>query len=165
MSKTDLPLTPEDVAEIAAILDGTAYDRLDVTTTRFRLRVARDGRGFTQEWSFDEGAVPGPIGSDIAAATVVSSAVQADIGPCVRAPLPGTFYRAPAPGAPPFVEVGAVVTPDTVVGIIETMKLMNPVHAGVDGVISTILVDNATMIAKGAALMLLGGALSDGPAL
>eukprot|EP01037_Dinobryon_pediforme_P015043 gene15043-15182_t len=118
--------------------------------------------GFTQDWSFDEAAAPG---ANMAAAPVVTPAIQADIGPCVRAPLPGTFYRAPAPGAPPFVEVGAVVTPDTVVGIIETMKLMNPVHAGVDGVISTILVDNATMIAKGAALMLLDGALPDGPAL
>ncbi len=162
MSKTDLPLTPEDVAEIAAILDGTAYDRIDVTTARFRLRVARDGQGFTQDWSFDEAAAPGAA---MAAAPAVAPAIQADIGPCVRAPLPGTFYRAPAPGAPPFVEVGAVVTPDTVVGIIETMKLMNPVHAGIDGVISAILVDNATMIAKGAALMLLDGALPDGPAL
>ena len=149
MSKPDLPLTPEDVAEIAAILDGTPYDRLDVTTARFRLRVAREGAGFTQEWNFDE-AVPA------AAVAVADAAADAVTGPAVRAPLPGTFYRAPAPGAPPFVEVGATVGPDTVVGIIETMKLMNPVHAGAAGVITEILVDNATMVAKDAALMLLG---------
>ncbi|HEV8280065.1 MAG TPA: biotin/lipoyl-containing protein, partial [Streptosporangiaceae bacterium] len=48
----------------------------------------------------------------------------------VRAPLLGTFYRAPQPGAPPYVEIGSQVAADTVVAIIETMKLMNPVHAG-----------------------------------
>lgn len=145
MSKTDLPLTPDDVAEIAAILDGTAYQRLDVTTARFRLRVARDGDGYTQEWSFADDAAPGVV-AHVATA-------EAEAGPVIRAPLPGTFYRAPAPGAPPFVEAGAHVTPETVVGIIETMKLMNPVYAGVSGVIDAIVVDNATMIAKGAVLM------------
>lgn len=145
MSKVDLPLTPEDVAEIAAILDGTAYQRLDITTARFRLRVARDGDGFTQDWTYGDEAKP--------AAVVSVAAADAETGPCVRAPLPGTFYRAPAPGAAPFVEAGATVTPETVVGIIETMKLMNPVYAGLHGVIDAIVADNATMIAKGAVLM------------
>ncbi|WP_084601332.1 acetyl-CoA carboxylase biotin carboxyl carrier protein [Novosphingobium acidiphilum] len=146
MSMPDLPLTPDDVAEIAAILDGTAYDRIDITTARFRLRVARDGQGMTQDWSLADDTLPGT-------AAVATQAPAAETGLCVHAPLPGTFYRAPAPGAPPFVEPGATVSPDTVVGIIETMKLMNPVHAGVHGVIDAILVDNATMIAKGEALM------------
>ena len=146
MSMPDLPLTPDDVAEIAAILDGTAYDRIDITTARVRLRVARDGQGMTQDWSLADDTLPGT-------AAVATQAPAAETGLCVHAPLPGTFYRAPAPGAPPFVEPGATVSPDTVVGIIETMKLMNPVHAGVHGVIDAILVDNATMIAKGEALM------------
>ena len=115
-------------------------------TARFRLRVARDGQGMTQDWSLADDTLPGT-------AAVATQAPAAETGLCVHAPLPGTFYRAPAPGAPPFVEPGATVSPDTVVGIIETMKLMNPVHAGVHGVIDAILVDNATMIAKGEALM------------
>jgi acetyl-CoA carboxylase biotin carboxyl carrier protein len=61
----------------------------------------------------------------------------------VRAPLPGTFYRAPMPGAPPFVEVGSRVQPETVVGIVETMKLMNSVAAGVAGTVAEIAVGNA----------------------
>jgi acetyl-CoA carboxylase biotin carboxyl carrier protein len=61
----------------------------------------------------------------------------------VRAPLPGTFYRAPMPGAPPFVETGSHVEPDTVVGIIETMKLMNSVCAGVRGTVGEILLADA----------------------
>jgi len=143
----DLPLAPEDVAEIAAILDGSGYDKLDIKTSRFRLRVQRDGDGFTQDWTLEDTESPR------VAHEIGMGVGEAEDGSFIRAPLPGTFYRAPAPGAAPFVEVGAEVSPDTVVGIVETMKLMNPVHAGVEGVIEAILVENATMIAKGAALM------------
>jgi acetyl-CoA carboxylase biotin carboxyl carrier protein len=71
----------------------------------------------------------------------------------VRAPLPGTFYRAPRPGAAPFAEVGSRVGADTVIGIVETMKLMNPVHAGVAGVIAEFCVGNAEFAAHGATLL------------
>ena len=71
----------------------------------------------------------------------------------VRAPLPGTFYRAPRPGAAPFVEVGSRVGADTVIGIVETMKLMNSVHAGVAGVVAEFCVANAEFAARGAALL------------
>jgi acetyl-CoA carboxylase biotin carboxyl carrier protein len=71
----------------------------------------------------------------------------------VRAPLPGTFYRAPMPGAPPFVDVGRRVEPDTVVGIVETMKLMNSVPAGVSGTVAEIPVANAEFAERDAVLM------------
>jgi acetyl-CoA carboxylase biotin carboxyl carrier protein len=71
----------------------------------------------------------------------------------VRAPLPGTFYRAPRPGAEPFVEVGSLVGEDTVVGIVETMKLMNSVHAGTRGRVAEICVGNAEFAAHGATLL------------
>ncbi len=71
----------------------------------------------------------------------------------VRAPLPGTFYRAPRPGAPPFVEVGSQVGADTVIGIVETMKLMNSVHAGVAGAVAEFCVANAEFATQGAALL------------
>jgi acetyl-CoA carboxylase biotin carboxyl carrier protein len=71
----------------------------------------------------------------------------------VRAPLLGTFYRAPRPGAPPFVTVGSEVAPDTVVCIIETMKLMNSVTAGVGGTVAEILLDNAQFAPQGVVLM------------
>jgi acetyl-CoA carboxylase biotin carboxyl carrier protein len=73
----------------------------------------------------------------------------------VVAPLPGTFYRAPRPGAPPFVEVGDAVGADTVVAIIETMKLMNSVHAGTPGAIARILLENGEFAPLGAALLLI----------
>jgi biotin carboxyl carrier protein len=71
----------------------------------------------------------------------------------VRAPLPGTFYRAPRPGAAPFVEVGSRVDPHTVVGIMETMKLMNSVTAGVAGAVAEICLGNAEFAAHGATLL------------
>jgi len=71
----------------------------------------------------------------------------------VRTPLPGTFYRAPRPGAAPFVEVGSRVDPDTVVGIVETMKLMNSVTAGVAGAVAEICLGNAEFAAHGATLL------------
>lgn len=142
----DLPLTPEDVADIVAILDGSAYQTLDVKTARFRLRVARDGDGWTQEWDFSDDT------PDSANSALPDAAIEEDAS-AIRAPLPGTFYRAPQPGAPPFVEVGSVVDADTVIGIIETMKLMNPVHAGASGTISEILAENGAMVGKHATLM------------
>ena len=71
----------------------------------------------------------------------------------VRAPLPGTFYRAPMPGAPPFVDVGSRVEPDTVVGIVETMKLMNSVSAGARGTVEQIPLANAQFAERDAVLM------------
>ena len=71
----------------------------------------------------------------------------------VRAPLPGTFYRAPRPGAAPFVEVGSRVDPDTVVGIVETMKLMNSVSAGVAGTVAEICLGNGEFAANGTTLL------------
>jgi acetyl-CoA carboxylase biotin carboxyl carrier protein len=71
----------------------------------------------------------------------------------VRAPLPGTFYRAPRPGAEPFVEVGSRVSADTVIGIVETMKLMNSVSAGVGGTVAEICLGNAEFAPHGATLV------------
>jgi acetyl-CoA carboxylase biotin carboxyl carrier protein len=101
---------------------------------------------------------PGAPGGAVAGAGAPASATSAD-GPepdglrAVRTPLPGTFYRAPMPGAPPFVEVGSRVEPDTVVGIVETMKLMNSVCAGARGAVAEILLANAQFAERDTALM------------
>ncbi len=64
----------------------------------------------------------------------------------MRAPLLGTFYSAPKPGEPPFVKVGDRVEPDTVVCIVEVMKLMNSVNAGVAGVIAAVHVRDGELV-------------------
>ena len=72
----------------------------------------------------------------------------------IRAPLPGTFYRAPKPGADPYVEVGSRVEEDTVVGLVETMKLFNSVHANVRGEVVEFLIDDAEPADQDAVLIL-----------
>ena len=64
----------------------------------------------------------------------------------IRAPMVGTFYRAPEPGAQPFVEVGQSVEPDAIVCIIEVMKLMNSIHAEAGGIVMQILVDDGAAV-------------------
>jgi len=67
----------------------------------------------------------------------------------------GTFYRASSPGAKPFVEVGDRVEPDTVVCIIEVMKLMNTIHAGASGIVREIRVGNSQPIEFGQVLLVI----------
>lgn len=71
----------------------------------------------------------------------------------VTAPLLGTYYRAPKPGAPPYVEVGSTVEEDTIVGIIEVMKLMNTVRAGVRGRVTDIVARDGTLVEYGETLL------------
>jgi acetyl-CoA carboxylase biotin carboxyl carrier protein len=147
----DLPLTPDDVAEIVAILDATPYERIDIRTKRFNLSVARSGAGWTQSWEWPQGDTPEAAAAIKSAGPDETAAVDGQVA--VRALLPGSFYRSPQPGAAPFVELGSVVEPGTVVGIIETMKLMTPVHAGVGGTVVAILAENAAPVDAQAVLM------------
>lgn len=79
----------------------------------------------------------------------ISSGIQ------VKSPLAGTFYRAPAPGARPFVEVGGEVKAGDQVAIVEVMKLMNSVKAPVKGVVREICVANETPVKMGQVLMVI----------
>jgi acetyl-CoA carboxylase biotin carboxyl carrier protein len=156
-------LTNDDVRDILQVLDGLPYDELHLETARFRLSLRRRADGaWTQatEVLGAPSARPAPVvahPSDLAIADgqhpePLTAAADADLAE-VRAPLLGTFYRAPRPGAPPFVSVGSAVGPDTVVCIIETMKLMNSVTAGVSGTVAEILMANAQFADQGTVLM------------
>lgn len=68
-----------------------------------------------------------------AGATIAAPAAAPLPGTAIPAPMIGVFYRSPAPGKPPYVEPGAVVEASTTIGLIEVMKLMSPVTAGVAG--------------------------------
>ena len=73
----------------------------------------------------------------------------------VKSPMVGTFYRAPEPGAHPFAEVGARVTAESIVGIVEVMKLMNSIPAGQAGVVTHILVDDGEPVEYGQVLLVI----------
>ena len=105
-------------------------------------------------------AVLGPARSGVGAAKLADAdrraadAVAAG-AVAVKAPMVGTFYRAAAPGAAPFVEVGSRVQPDTVVGIIEVMKLMNSLAAGAAGTVQRILVSDSQPVGFGDILIVI----------
>jgi acetyl-CoA carboxylase biotin carboxyl carrier protein len=150
-------LTHDDVQEIIQLLDRSSFDELRLETDRLKLTLRRAGAGaWTQETQTTKSAdTAGPAQSSsgaVAVETVLEPGVLA-----VRAPLVGTFYRAPKPGALPFVEIGAQVEEETVVAIIETMKLMNSVHAGVRGTITEIRAGNAEFVEHGRVLMTVRG--------
>ena len=162
-----MELTNEDVADILALLDSLPYDELDLQTPRFRLTLRRvPGSGWTEESQVlaDPVAIAPAAagGARDGAGTAAGDGAGAGGGGggrdglvAVAAPLPGTFYRAPRPGAAAFVEVGDEVGEDTVVAIVETMKLMNSVHAGTRGRVAEICLENAQFAAQGAMLMLI----------
>jgi acetyl-CoA carboxylase biotin carboxyl carrier protein len=158
-------LTNDDVRDILQLLDGLPYQELQLETARFRLSLRRSeaGGGWTQSTEILTAPHVLPTGGDPASLAVADTAAPLRAHPAepsdgagladVRAPLLGTFYRAPRPGAAPFVEVGSTVKPDTVVCIIETMKLMNSVTAGAGGTVAQILVANAEFADQGTVLM------------
>lgn len=101
-------------------------------------------------------AAPASAGSGAGATRGAPAAPAPVADPNVKdvpAPLLGTFYRAPKPGAPPFVEVGSTVEEDTVVAIIEVMKLMNTVRAGVRGTVTEILARDGALVEYGETLL------------
>ncbi len=178
-----MDLTNEDVADVLALLDSLPYDSLDLETSRFRLTLRRapGGTGWTEESqvltepavlapSADSVSAPagapagsrrdghsdtGPAAAPLPAATARPGDAPGDGLAAVTTPLPGTFYRAPRPGADPFVQVGDSVAPDTVVAIVETMKLMNPVQAGTAGRVARIALGNGDFAPLGTTLMLI----------
>jgi acetyl-CoA carboxylase biotin carboxyl carrier protein len=79
----------------------------------------------------------------------------------VTAPMVGTFYRAPAPDQPPFVEPGDTVAAGDAVGIIEVMKLFNSITAGVDGTVAAVLAENGAAVAHGQRLVAIEPAAGD----
>ncbi len=73
----------------------------------------------------------------------------------IKSPLVGTFYRSPSPGAPPFVEVGDIVSPGQVLCIIEALKVMNEIESDVRGKVEKILVENGETVEYGQPLFLI----------
>jgi acetyl-CoA carboxylase biotin carboxyl carrier protein len=170
-------LTNDDVQDILHALDSLPFGELCLETASFRLSLRRAGNGewtqclevLTEPRELAAAAGPGPAELETAEPQLADPASadpqSAELAPSgrpsqdgvglteVRAPLLGTFYRAPRPGAPPFVTVGSAVGPDTVVCIIETMKLMNSVTAGVTGTVAEILLADAQFATQGTALM------------
>lgn len=154
-----MKLTNDDVQDILQLLKTSSYQELHLQTDRFKLSLCRSGDGDWTQASEELSApnlmqaVTGPTPLTGAAASAKPSSAAADGLLEVRTPLLGTFYRSPKPGSPPFVEIGSQVEKETVVAIVETMKLMNSVYAGVCGKVVEICLDDAEFADHDAVLM------------
>jgi acetyl-CoA carboxylase biotin carboxyl carrier protein len=93
--------------------------------------------------------LPPPAAVHVAAAPAEKAAKPVEAGAVLTSPFVGTFYRAPAPEAPPFVDAGQAVRKGQVVCIVEAMKLMNEIESEFDGKILEILVKNAEHVEYG----------------
>ena len=136
-------LTDEDVREILRLIDESELDELRIETEGFSLHVLRGVAGPAIQQ-----VAGGEHAAGVAAAVAPPQPSGAD-GVAVKAPMLGVFYRAEAPGARPFVEAGTRVEPDTVVCLIEVMKMMNSVPAGVSGTIVEVCAENAALVEYG----------------
>jgi acetyl-CoA carboxylase biotin carboxyl carrier protein len=143
-----LTLTAKDVAEIIRILEESTFDQLTLEMDGVKLSLQRGSR-LAQVADSTPDASPPPNSPLQPVAKPPSEPGLVEI----TAPLLGIFYAAPKPGEPPFVEVGSKVAAETVVGIIEVMKLMHTVCAGVEGEVAEILVANGGAIEYGEVLM------------
>ena len=146
----------DDVQRLIKLLDSSHFDELHLEAEGIKLTLRRNGAPSTAPSIAPAPAVstspaaappiPPPArataAAPVAAATPTSDPTLLEI----RAPMLGTFYGAPKPGADPFVAIGARITADSAVGIIEVMKLMNSISAGVEGVLVEVLVRDGDLV-------------------
>lgn len=165
-----MSLSAADIQEIMRLVEASHFDELVLEADGVKL-VLRRGAAVASTAAPAAApaaaAMPSPAvavatgatahaaaGAAVASAAAPAAASRApDAGQDVAAPMLGTFYRAPKPGAPPFVEVDALVEPDTVIGIIEVMKLMNTVRAGLKGRVTAILATDGALVEYGQPLL------------
>jgi acetyl-CoA carboxylase biotin carboxyl carrier protein len=143
-----MPLSDEDVREILRIIDESELSELRIQTEGFSLHVVKGDHAATEPPPLPP--QPAPTASAQADEPPIGERSEvADGLHTIPAPMLGTFYRAEAPGKPPFVEVGSRVEPDTIVCIIEVMKMMNSVPAGVAGTVAEVIPANAELVEYG----------------
>ena len=160
-----MSFTHDDVQRIIQLLNTSHFDELHLEADGIKLDLRRHGAGSAASAALApvaavasapvasltralDGAAAGAGAASPALAPAQASAATVAGGHLVdiRSPMLGVFYRAPKPGADPFVMPGAVVQPDTVIGIIEVMKLMNSVSADVGGELVEVLVKDGDLV-------------------
>ena len=146
----------EEIKTIVQLMSDHDLTEFNVEAEEMRLCIKRGAEQIVQMSS--PVAVPQNIQAPVAAAAPIAQpeAAAEEIGESIESPIVGTFYAAPAPDQPPFVKVGDTVTPDTVVCIVEAMKVMNEIKAEKSGVIKKCLVEDAQAVEFGQPLFLIG---------
>ncbi len=150
--------TRKDIEDLLHLIDGSDFDELKLEMGDLKLELRRRGAAPTQAAPAEQIFAPAPVTGAVKVAAPVPPTTNAQViasggGSEVPAPLLGTFYHAPKPGAEPFIKIGDTITSDTVIGVIEVMKLMNSVCAGVDGVVTEIIAADGQLVEHGQALI------------
>lgn len=151
------PFNDTIVRELAKILNETDLTEIEYELDNCKIRVVRE-RAAVAAMNF---AVPAPTAAvpmATAATPVAAPAAPADLSAhpgAIKAPMVGTAYRSPSPGAATFVEVGTAVKKDQTLCVIEAMKVMNQIRAPKDGVITQILVRDAEPVEYDHVLMII----------
>jgi len=144
----------EEIKKLIKLVEESQIGELEVRRWWGAVRISRNSHSYTPPTG-QAIYVPAPPASDAPAVTSASApagkeAKDVDAGlHVVRSPMVGTFYRAPAPDADPYVDVGRRIEPGQTVCIIEAMKLMNEIESEVSGTIAKILVENAQPVEYG----------------
>jgi acetyl-CoA carboxylase biotin carboxyl carrier protein len=143
-----------DLKDIKAIIDlmrKNSVSEFELEKQDFKIRLKRGTNGGSVTTTDDAPALAYVAAPAAGSATVLAvpppAAVSNEVD--VKSPMIGTFYRAPSPESASYVEVGSEVNPDTVVCIIEAMKVMNEIKAEVKGVIAQVMVENAKPVEFG----------------
>lgn len=152
----------EDVQRLLQLLDKSQFDELHLEAEGLKLSLHRGGAASSVAPSAHSSAPAVAVAPVSPAVPAVAAAaplqpVATSSGDAtlleIRAPMLGTFYGAPKPGAEPFVSVGGRVDENTAVGIIEVMKLMNSISADVAGVVVEVLARDGDLVEYDQVLM------------
>jgi acetyl-CoA carboxylase biotin carboxyl carrier protein len=135
----------ELIEKLIQLLENSSLNQLEVEQEGFRVSLQKQPSGTVVSAMYPPASVP----SAPAAPGVEVAAPVPETGKAIEAPMVGTFYRAPAPDAPPYVEAGSSVSEDTVVCILEAMKVMNEIKSGIRGTIEKIMVENGQPVEYG----------------
>jgi acetyl-CoA carboxylase biotin carboxyl carrier protein len=137
-----MALSDDDVREILRIIDESDLAEIKVETDGFSLHVRRGANaGSASPVSASQPEKP-------AGAAEPHAPTHTDLL-TIEAPMLGTFYRAEGPGEKPFVDIGTEVGPDSTVCIIEVMKMMNSIPAGIAGTVVEVVAENAELVEYG----------------
>ena len=149
-----------DLRKLKTLIDLVAESdiaELEVTEGESKVRIVKSGGPQGQVVMMQPQSAPQQLATPgAAAAPAPVPAAPETKGHVVKSPMVGSFYRASAPGAPAFVEVGSTVKEGDTLCIIEAMKLLNEIDAEVSGVVKEILVENGQPIEFGQPLFIIG---------
>jgi len=141
-----------DLKDIKAIIDlmkKNSISEFELERQDFKIKLKRGGNGAVSTTQYDESQMIAYAPAQVALAPAPNLASAASAETEIKSPMIGTFYRAPSPESGNYVEVGSDVNPDTVVCIIEAMKVMNEIKAEAKGVITQVLMENAKPVEFG----------------